>query len=194
LLGALTAATSAGGASILSWLLAGVIIVLLALVHSELGETYPFAGGTARWPRLAFGSLGGFTAGWLAWLQAVTIAPIEVEAALSYLDHKWHGLINGAGALTSTGLAAATVLMLVFTVVNILGVRWLAESNKIAVLWKIAVPVLTVGVLIAVSFRASNFTAGGGFAPYGAHGVFAALPLGVVFALQGFEQAAQISG
>ncbi len=194
LLGALTAATSAGGASIVSWLLAGVIIVLLALVHSELGAAYPFAGGTARWPRLAFGSLGGFTAGWVAWLQAVTIAPIEVEAALSYLDHKWHGLINDVGALTTRGLGVATGLMLLFTVINILGVRWLAESNRIAVLWKVAVPVLTVVVLIVVSFRGSNFTAGGGFAPYGAHGVLAALPLGVVFALQGFEQAAQLAG
>ena len=194
LLGALTAATSAGGASIVSWLLAGVIIVLLALVHSELGAAYPLAGGTGRWPRLAFGSLGGFTAGWVAWLQAVTIAPIEVEAALSYLDHKWHGLINDVGALTPMGLAAATALMLLFTVINILGVRWLAESNRIAVLWKFAVPVLTIVVLIVVSFQASNFTAGGGFAPYGAHGVLAALPLGVVFALQGFEQAAQLAG
>jgi amino acid transporter len=194
LLGALTAATSAGGASIVSWLLAGVIIVLLALVHSELGAAYPLAGGTGRWPRLAFGSLGGFTAGWVAWLQAVTIAPIEVEAALSYLDHKWHGLINDVGALTPKGLGAATALMLLFTVINVLGVRWLAESNRIAVLWKVAVPVLTVVVLIVVSFKASNFTAGGGFAPYGAHGVLAALPLGVVFALQGFEQAAQMAG
>ncbi|MGH3570790.1 MAG: APC family permease [Pseudonocardiaceae bacterium] len=194
LLGALTAATSAGGASIVSWLLAGVIIVLLALVHSELGAAYPLAGGTGRWPRLAFGSLGGFTAGWVAWLQAVTIAPIEVEAALSYLDHKWHGLINDVGALTPKGLGTATALMLLFTVINILGVRWLAESNRIAVLWKFAVPVLTVVVLIVVSFQVSNFTAGGGFAPYGAHGVLAALPLGVVFALQGFEQAAQMAG
>ncbi|HEX5347653.1 MAG TPA: APC family permease [Pseudonocardiaceae bacterium] len=194
LLGALTAATSAGGASIVSWLLAGVIIVLLALVHSELGAAYPLAGGTGRWPRLAFGSLGGFTAGWVAWLQAVTIAPIEVEAALSYLDHKWHGLINDVGALTPKGLGTATALMLLFTIINILGVRWLAESNRIAVLWKFAVPVLTVVVLIVVSFQASNFTAGGGFAPYGAHGVLAALPLGVVFALQGFEQAAQMAG
>jgi amino acid transporter len=194
LLGALTAATSAGGASIVSWLLAGVIIVLLALVHSELGAAYPLAGGTGRWPRLVFGSFGGFTAGWVAWLQAVTIAPIEVEAALSYLDHQWHGLITGTGALTLTGLGVGTALMLLFTVINVLGVRWLAESNRIAVLWKVAVPVLTVVVLIVVSFHGANFTAGGGFAPAGAHGVLAALPLGVVFALQGFEQAAQLGG
>jgi amino acid transporter len=89
LLGALTAAKAAGGASLISWVLAGVIIILLALVHAELGAAYPLAGGTARFPRLAFGSIAGFTAGWVAWLQAVTIAPIEVEAALSYLDHIW---------------------------------------------------------------------------------------------------------
>ena len=86
------AAKAAGGASLISWLLAGVIIILLALVHAELGAAYPLAGGTARFPRLAFGTLAGFTAGWVAWLQAVTIAPIEVEAALSYLDHIWPGL------------------------------------------------------------------------------------------------------
>ena len=194
LLGALTAATSAGGASIVSWALAGVIIVLLALVHSELGGAYPLAGGTGRWPRLAFGSLGGFTVGWVGWLQAVAIAPIEVEAALSYLDHKWQGLINDVGALTPTGLGVASALMLLFTVINILGVRWLAQTNTIAVLWKIAVPVLTVVVLLTVSFHAPNFTAGGGFAPSGAHGVLAALPLGVVFAVMSFEQATQMAG
>jgi amino acid transporter len=33
-----------------------------------------------------------------------------------------------------------------------------------------------------------------GFAPYGAHGIFAALPAGLVFALQGIEQAGQMAG
>ena len=61
-------------------------------------------------------------------------------------------------------------------------------------IWKTAVPIMTIVVLISVAFHGSNFTAGGGFAPFGAHGVFAALPLGVVFALQGFEQAVQMGG
>ncbi|WP_285592876.1 APC family permease [Actinomycetospora sp. NBRC 106378] len=194
LLGALTAAKSAGGASILSWVLAGVIVILLALVHAELGSTYPVAGGTARYPRLAFGAVAGFTAGWVGWIQAVAIAPIEVEAALSYLDHLVHGFVDDNGNLTGLGLVVAAALMVVFTLINLAGVALLAETNRITVLWKIAIPVLTVIVLIFVAFHGSNFTAGGGFAPYGAHGVFAALPLGVVFALQGFEQAAQMGG
>jgi len=52
----------------------------------------------------------------------------------------------------------AVILMLVFTLINIAGVNWLAESNKATVIWKTAVPVLTIIVLIAVSFHGSNFT------------------------------------
>jgi len=48
----------------------------------------------------------------------------------------------------------------VFTGINLLGVRWLAETNRIAVLWNIAIPVLTVIVLVFVVFRPSNFGIG----------------------------------
>lgn len=83
LLGALGAAQAAGPASLISWILAAFMLMTLALVHAELGAAYPVAGGTARFPYFAFGTLAGFTAGWAAYLQAVTIAPIEVEAAIS---------------------------------------------------------------------------------------------------------------
>jgi amino acid transporter len=86
LLGALFAAESAGPAPLLSWILAALMLIVLALIHAELGAAYPVAGGTARFPYFAFGALAGFTAGWAAWLQAVTIAPIEVEASISYIS------------------------------------------------------------------------------------------------------------
>jgi amino acid transporter len=199
LLGAYKAAVQAGPSSLISWILAALMLAVLALIHAELGSAYPVAGGTARFPAFAFGKLVGFVAGWTAWLQAVSIAPIEVEASLSYLDNVgWIktnlNLLHGDGTLTGSGLGFATFLMMVFTLINILGVKLLAESNSITVLWKAAIPVLTVVVLIALTFHASNFSAGGGFAPAGAHGVFAALPAGVVFALQGFEQAIQLGG
>jgi amino acid transporter len=196
LLGALGAAQSAGPASLVSWILAGTILATLALVHAELGSTYPVSGGTARYPFLAFGSLGGFTGGWMAWIQSVTIAPIEVEAALSYLQANFphSGLNNVNGTLTGLGILVAAGCMAVFTFINIMGVRWLAESNGITMIWKLAVPTITIVVLLIVAFNAKNFTAGGGFAPFGAKGIFSALPLGVVFALQGFEQAIQVGG
>jgi amino acid transporter len=200
LLGALYGAEAAGPASLISWILGAGLLSILALVHAELGAAYPVAGGTARFPNFAFGTLAGFTAGWAAYLQAVTIAPIEVEASLTYLDnigwvHDHLNLLHPATAtLTPSGIFWATLLMLFFTVINIMGVKVLAESNTITVLWKIAVPVLTVIVLISISFHPSNFTSAGGFMPFGMHGVFAALPAGLIFAMQGFEQAIQMGG
>ena len=199
LLGALTAAKTAGPASLLSWILAAVMLAVLALIHAELGGAYPASGGTARFPLYAFGTLAGFTAGWATWLQAVAIAPIEVEASLSYLNSiKWVGthlnMLSADGTLTASGIGIATFLMIVFTLINIIGVKVLSDSNSVTVIWKTAVPVLTVIILVSLTFHPGNFSAGGGFAPFGAHGIFAALPAGVVFALQGFEQALQVAG
>jgi amino acid transporter len=194
LLGALTAARVAGPASVVAWALAGILIIGLALVHAELGAAYPVAGGSARYAHLALGPLTGFVAGWLVWIQAVALAPIEAEAALSYLNNVWPGLVAPDGTLTGVGLALGVGALGLCTVVNVLGVRRLAQTNAVTVVWKFLIPVLTVGTLLALAFTPGNFHAGGGFAPYGAHGIFAALPAGVVFALQGFEQAVQMSG
>jgi amino acid transporter len=199
LLGALNAAKVAGPASVLSWVLTAIIMATLALIHAELGATYPVAGGTARFPRIAFGALAGFVGGWVAWMQAVALAPVEVEASLQYLDNigwiKDHlNLLHADNTLTASGFGWASLLMVVFTFINLVGVKLLSESNSATVIWKTAVPLLTVIVLLSLRFHPSNFTAGGGFAPSGAHGVFAALPVGVVFALQGFEQAVQVGG
>ncbi|GAA1905080.1 APC family permease [Streptantibioticus ferralitis] len=199
LLGALTTAVIAGPASLLSWVLASVMLGVLALAHAELGAAYPIAGGTARFPFFAFGPLVGFTAGWVSWLRSVMISPIEVEATLSYSDrigwvHDQVHILHPNGTLTPAGLVIASCFMLLFTVINILGVRLLSSTNSVTVVVKTAVPVLTAAVLMSLAFHGSNFTAGGGFAPQGAHGVFAALPAGVVFAFLGFEQAIQLAG
>ncbi|HTW20351.1 MAG TPA: APC family permease [Mycobacteriales bacterium] len=202
LLGALTAAQTAGPASLISWVLAGFVLALLALVHAELGAAYPVSGGTARFPHYAFGSLAGYTCGWMSWVGSALLAPVEVEAALTYADGRLSFLpalthtsaSSATPTLTGWGILIATGLMVVFTAINLFGVKWLAGSNNATVVWKLAIPLLTIIALLVVAHHGSNFDAGGKFAPFGAHGVLAALPLGVVFALQGFEQALQIGG
>lgn len=199
LLGALTAAKFAGGSALISWVFAAIMLMVLALIHADLGGAYPVAGGTARYPHYAFGGFAGFTAGWVSYLQAVFIAPLEVEASLSYLNsvgsiNTDFPLINVDGTLTGQGIAVGIIAMLLFTFINLGGARWVSDSNTGIVIWKTLVPILTIVVLITLSFHAQNFTANGGFAPFGFHGIFAALPAGVVFALQGFEQASQIAG
>ena len=198
LFGALGAASLAGGGgSLLTWIIAALVLGLLALVHAELGSTYPVSGGTARFPFMAFGGLGGFTGGWMAWIQAVTIAPIEVEASMSHLEAKFPGgfhVYTATGTLTLAGVLWGLLFMAFFTIVNTLGVKWLAETNSIAMIWKLAIPTTTIFALLFTSFHSGNFTAGGGWAPYGAHGILAALSAGVIFAAEGFEQSIQIGG
>ena len=203
LLGALNAAKVAGPASILSWILAAGMLSLLALTYAELGATYPVAGGSARFSYYSHGPIAGFAAGWIGWLQAVFIAPVEVLAVITYVNsvgwvNQHFNMINkvgdSAGLLNGSGLAVAVVLMILFTAMNLAGAKFLSDSNVIVVIWKTAVPVLAIVVVAALQFNPANFHAGGGFMPFGFHGVFAALTGGVVFALQGFEQAVQLAG
>ncbi len=203
LLGALNATVTAGPAAILSWILAAAMLTVLALVYAELGAAYPVAGGTGRFPYFSHGPLAGFCAGWYSWLQAVAIAPIEVLAAITYVNSiskvnenfpMLHPSGPSAGLLNGTGLFVATLGMILFTGINLAGAKFMSDSNAIVVIWKTAVPLLAIVVVSSLSFHPSNFTAGGGFMPFGVHGVFAALPAGVVFALQGFEQAVQLAG
>lgn len=203
LLGALNAAEVAGPASVLSWMLAAFMLSLLALTYAELGATYPVAGGSGRFPYYSHGPIAGFMAGWASWLQAVFIAPIEVLAAITYVNsvtwvNEHFNMIaktgDNAGLLNGNGLVVALILMVLFTAMNLAGAKFLSESNSVVVVWKTAVPVLAVGVVAWLKFNPSNFHAGGGFMPFGFHGVFAALTGGVVFGLQGFEQAVQLAG
>src|SRR3954462_8995295 len=61
LYGAEKAVVAARPAAIISWVIGTVAIVLLALVHAELGGMFPVAGGTARYPHYAFGGLAGMS-------------------------------------------------------------------------------------------------------------------------------------
>jgi amino acid transporter len=200
LFGAQGALAAAGPAAIISWVIGAVAIMMLALVHAELGAMYPVAGGTARFPHYAFGGAVGASFGWFSWLQAATVAPIEVMAVIQYGQHYsfasgWMKVSGGENVLTGTGIVAAVVLMAIFTAINFLSVRRLAHTNSAATWWKVGVPLLTIVVLAIVSFHPGNLTAADGFAPDGAGGVLAAVSTsGIIFALLGFEQADQLAG
>ena len=206
LFGALVAATYAGPSALIGWIVASFIVILLALVHAELGGLFPVSGGTSRFPHYAFGSFAGATFGWASYLQAATVAPIEVLAAIQYLStahwarHFFHShVVNGlpANTLSGSGIIAAVILMVIFVIFNLVGIRFLARANNAITWWKVAIPVATIIVLLASNFHGSNFSHGGGFFVHGAavKSILIAIPSGgIVFALLGFEQAVQLGG
>jgi amino acid transporter len=198
LFGALFAVQAAGPAALIGWIIGGVAVIFLALVHAELGGMYPVSGGTARFPHFAFGSVAGISFGFFSWLQAVTVAPIECFAVMQYGSYYWHGLFDatangGKGNVTGLGFAMTVVLLIIFTALNFLAMRTFSKVNSGITWWKVAIPVLTIIVLL-FKFHPSNFSAGGGFMPYGVKALFAAIPsAGIIFAYLGFEQADQLA-
>ena len=199
LFGALIAATVAGPSALIAWVIASIIVILLALVHAELGGLFPVSGGTSRFPHYAFGGFAGMTFGWASYLQAATTAPIEVLAVIQYLStaHWAHDLYRANGTLSGTGIIAAVILMGLFVVLNLIGIRWLTRANTAITSWKVVIPVFTILVLLATHFHVGNFTAGGGFFVHGSaiHSILVAIPTGgIVFSLLGFEQAVQLGG
>ena len=192
----LTAVLLIGGGAWLAWIVAAIIVIVLALSHAELGAMYPVSGGTARFPHFAFGSVAGIGFGFFSYVQAVTIAPIECYAFVTYASYYWPGLYDAeTDKITGAGLWVSVGLMAVFTAVNFLAMRIFARVNNVITWWKVAVPVLAIIVLL-FKFTPSNFTAAGiGLFPGGIRGLTAALPLsGIIFAYSGFEQADQLAG
>jgi amino acid transporter len=198
LFGAQKGLLAAGPAAVISWVIGGLAILVLALVHAELGAMYPVSGGSARFPHYAFGGAAGASFGWFSWLQAATVAPIEVSAMINYATHYSfaHGWLHPDATLTPSGLAVAIVLMAVLSSINFLGIRALALTNSSATWWKVAVPLLTILVVALVGgLHPGNFHAADGFAPDGAKGVLAAVSTsGIIFSYLGFEQADQLAG
>ncbi len=206
LFGALGAAVIAGPSAILGWVLGSVIILVLALVHAELGGLFPVSGGTSRFPHYAFGSFAGATFGWASYLQAASVAPIEVLAAIQYLStahwarnffHANAAAGGAGGTLHGWGYLAAAIMLLLFVIINLVGIRFFARINNAITSWKVAVPVVTILILLIGHFHGSNFGhAGGGF--FTSHdaikNILLTLPAGIIFSLLGFEQAVQLGG
>jgi len=213
LFASLFATQVAGAAAIYGWLIGGAAVMILALVHAELGAMFPVAGGTARFPHYAYGGIAGIQFGFFAWLQAVCIAPVECYAVLRYAHFWWHSIFNPTTDVpTGPGLILTVVLLATFTIVNYFGIGWLARVNSTITWWKIAIPVLAIIVLLT-KWHSGNWSAGaagtiphpatttlttngsGGFAPFGAKGVLnAVVGAGIVFSYLGFEQADQLAG
>jgi amino acid transporter len=200
LFGALGAAALAGAMAVLGWLIAGVIIIILALVHAELGGMYPVSGGTARFPHFAFGSGAGISFGFFSYLQAVTVGPIECFAVMQYAQYYFHGIYDPVkGNVTGLGFGLTIALMAIFTAINFLAMRLFSKVNAAITWWKVAIPVLTI-IILFFKFHPHNFsvtstTANGGFFHDGWKALFGAIPVaGIVFAYLGFEQADQLAG
>ena len=194
LFGPLNAAKDAGPASLLAWVIGGVAVLLLSFVYAELATAFPRAGAVISFPKLSHGNLVATIMSFVVFLGYVSVPPAEAAAVITYAENYIPGLVGKSGVLTVTGFFASLALMILFAAINALAIRVVLAINNALTWWKLAVPALTVLVLLAGGFHRGNFTSHG-FAPHGLAGVFSAVATsGVIFAYLGFRQAVELAG
>jgi AAT family amino acid transporter len=177
---------AAGPAVLLSYLVAGALVIIVMNALGEMAAAKPTSGAFSVYAADAMGATAGATVGWLWWVQLVIVIAAEAVGAAGLLATVWPAVPVPMAALA---------FMLFFTAINLLGVKnfgefefWFAILKVVAIVAFILIGIaLLLGWLPDVASPGlSNFTEHGGFAPKGLAGVGAAL-LVVVFAFGGTE-------
>jgi amino acid transporter len=193
LFAAALAAQIAGPAALLSWVAAGLLCALVALVMVELGASRPEGGGTVRWPSYANGRFVGSVIGWSV-LLSVGGTAAEITAIMEYAGHYLPWLYHGK-TLTAAGLGIAAAFSVLLTALNWFAVKLFARLNNLITVLKILVPLITVVAVFASGFHSGRLTDHGGFAPYGYTAVLTALASGgIIYSVNGFQAPVDFSG
>ena len=203
LFAAASAAELTGPSAVLSWIIGGVIVLIIALVYAELGGMIPRSGAIVRYGKFSHGSLAGYLFGWAYFLSAVSVPAVEAEAVITYAGSYIPGLDYVALApdgatvaiLKLAGILLAALLMVGFFFLNYFGVRVMGKTNTGMTWWKLIIPLGTIAILLVFHFNVSNFFLSTGFFTYHVSHMFEAISVsGIVFSFLGFRQALDYGG
>ncbi len=112
------------------WLFGGLLTLFGALSYGELGAAFPRAGGDYVYLREAYGPLAGFLVGWVGFS---IINPGSIAAlALGFVEYLMPLAVREPGAVSPIAAKAVGVsVILVFTAVNLLSVRWASRAQNL---------------------------------------------------------------
>ncbi len=179
------AIAATGPAIVLSFMLAGGIILLVMRMLAEMAVALPGVRSFTEFTRAGLGNGAGFVIGWLYWYFWVIVVPVEAIAGANLL-HDWFPI--------APPLLMGIALMMVMTGVNLMSARSYGEFE----FWfaSIKVAAIIVFICLAASFvfgftsptgsTWSNLTAHRGFLPFGPQAVLAGV-ITVFFSLTGAE-------
>lgn len=184
------AATKAGPAIVLSFVLAGAICVLVALCYSELASMTPLSGSAYTYTRATLGESPAFLVGWNLLLEyAVAAAAVAIgwSGLFTAMLNSLFGVTlpreitagpadGGIVNLPALFITAAIIAVLIF------GVELTATVVKALVTVTIAVLILVIAIG-APQVDTANWTP---FMPFGVHGIAAGAAL-AFFAYLGFD-------
>ncbi len=175
----------AGPAAVVSYLIAGVLVILTMRMLGEMAVARPTTGSFVEYARAGLGERAGFVSGWLYWYFWVIVLAVEAVAGATIIQQWIPGLPIWVSSL---------VLMMLLTATNLASVRsygefefWFA-SIKIAaiIVFSIVMIDAIVGVISGTGASTSNLSTHGGFFATGGIAVLSAV-VSVMFAIIGGE-------
>jgi amino acid transporter len=172
-------AAGLGPASILTFLVCGVLLISVALCFAECASMFDSNGGPYVYAEAAFGSTVAFGVGWACWATSV-LSGGAVAAALGDYVGSTQPLLASPAARRMVG----ALVFVLLSGVNYLGVRPGATTTNVLTVAKL-VPLL---LLVAIGLWRVRWASLTPFAPLG-FSAFGALTFKVLFAVQGFEVA-----
>jgi amino acid transporter len=187
----------AGGNALVSWVIAAIFMLFIALPLCELGTMFPVSGGMSNYPTYTHGQEVGFLFAWISWLSYVVMTPIEIQAILQYRSHFFPFLIESKAetlTLSGYGYVVAIGIMLFVVVLNSYGIKLLTECNKYASLIKFILPSIAIVCLlhVAPSFANVEIDLSSKTSWFN---IFTALSTGgVAFAFTGFQNGLMLAG
>jgi len=171
-----------GPFSMVVWVIAGIIAIVIALCFAECAAMVPKVGGPYAYAREAWGPFAGFTVGWSLWLaEWISLAVFPVAFTQYCLF-----FLPGMNIFSQTAVKVLFIIFLIVT--NIFGVKAAGRTNDALTLAKLAPLIFfsAVGISYVVSNTAtatSNFSP---FSPFGLGNFGPALVL-IFWAYAGFE-------
>ena len=192
------AASYAGPAIVLSFILAGIGIGITALVYAELCSAFPLAGGAYNYTYFVLGEFFAWLVGWNILLE-YGVATAAVATGWSgylraFLKNNFNFVLPTAlsGPInpqqgTFIDLFAFIGVILIFLLVTI-GIRKSALVNNFIVILKLIVLIL----FVIIGSKYVNWENFKNFMPYGWKGVWSGASL-IVFAYLGFDALATLA-
>ena len=151
------AAGFAGPAAILSFAFGGVLAILIGYSYTKLALRYQSAGGSYTYAKEAFGKYFGGAFGWLLWTGYLASCSLYAYTFGAFFAH----MILPEGSLHTNWVSAifASILIILSTIINLVGVKETGKSQNIIVLIKVIILVGFVIITIPAAFRnLSNLT------------------------------------
>ncbi|WP_279340827.1 MULTISPECIES: amino acid permease [Isoptericola] len=184
-LGSGEAIATAGPAVLISYAIAGAIVVAVMRMLAEMASALPASGSFSVYAEVALGRWAGFLLGWLYWFTLIMVLGVEVTGVAEIVAGWWPAVPQWV---------VAGVVVVVLGGINLIGVRQFGEAEFWFALIKVGaiVAFLAVGALIVLGVIPvtgsvlGQWAEHGGFAPAGVGGIAAGL-LAVAFAFGGIE-------